>query len=99
MRRSRHARSTGAAGAARTARTAKASQKLRSAVARVPEPRYFFNLCLALYMEGKLAEGLAACSAVESNRPTAELRAKTEKLIARIKAEAKRQGIEVDARP
>jgi hypothetical protein len=75
---------------------AQASAKLREAVARVPDPRYFFNLCMSLYLEGKLGEGLTACRAVEHNGPTSELKAKAEKLIAKIKAEAQRQGVRLE---
>ncbi len=35
-----------------------ASAKFRDAVARVPEPKYFLNLCASLYQEGKFGEAL-----------------------------------------
>jgi hypothetical protein len=75
---------------------AQASEKLRSAVARVPEPRYFFNLCLSLYLEGKLDEGMRACKAVHQNEPPPALRDKTNELIQRVRDEARRQGIWID---
>ena len=74
---------------------AEASSKFREAVARVPEAKYFFNLCTSLYQEGKFAEALSACRGVASNGPTQQLLAKTNALIDRIQAEAKRQGIEL----
>jgi tetratricopeptide (TPR) repeat protein len=72
-----------------------ASAKFREAVARVPEPKYFFNLCTSLFQEGKFSEALTSCSAVEKNNPTPALQAKTNKMIERIQAEAKKQGISV----
>jgi hypothetical protein len=75
---------------------ATASAKFREAVARVPEPSYFYNLCLSLYQEGKFGEALTACNAVENNDPTPALAQKTTKLMERIKAEAKRQAIQLE---
>lgn len=72
-----------------------ASAKFREAVARVPEPKYFFNLCTSLFQEGKFDEAVTACNAVGNNKPTADLQAKTDKLIGRIKDEAKTQGLEL----
>ncbi|MBS1122032.1 MAG: hypothetical protein H6Q90_4260 [Deltaproteobacteria bacterium] len=75
---------------------AEASSKFREAVARVPEPKYFFNLCTSLFQEGKFGEALTACNAVANNNPSAELRTKSDKLTNRIKDEAKTQGINVE---
>lgn len=75
---------------------AEASGKFREAVARVPEAKYFFNLCTSLFQEGKFSEALTACSAVEKNNPTAELGAKATKLSGRIQDEAKSQGLTVE---
>jgi tetratricopeptide (TPR) repeat protein len=72
---------------------AEASAKFREAVARVPEPKYFFNLCASLFQEGKFGEALAACDGVAKNSPSPELAAKTAALNDRIVAEAKAQGI------
>ena len=72
---------------------AEASAKFRDAVARVPEPKYFFNLCTSLFQEGKFDEAMTACSAVSKNSPTPELNAKTDKLVGKIKDEAKNQHI------
>src|SRR5215468_7427288 len=74
---------------------AEASAKFREAVARVPEAKYFFNLCTSLYQEGKFDEAMTACNAVEKNNPSGELHAKNDKLIGRIKEEAKSQNIEL----
>jgi hypothetical protein len=77
---------------------AEATALFKQAVARVPEPRYLFNLCLSLYQEGKFGESLTACNAALNNAPAADLRAKIEKIIVRIKDEAKRQGVSVETK-
>ena len=76
---------------------AEASGKFREAVARVPEAKYFFNLCTSLFQEGKFSEALTACNAVEKNNPTAELGGKATKLAGRINDKAKSQGLTVTA--
>jgi hypothetical protein len=76
---------------------AEASAKFREAVARVPESKYFFNLCTSLFQEGKFSEALTACAAVEKNNPSPELTGKANKLSTRIKDEAKQQGLDVEA--
>jgi hypothetical protein len=76
---------------------AEASAKFRLAVARVPEPGYFINLCTSLYHEGKFGEALTACNAVGNNNPSADQRTKSDKLTARIKKEAEAQGISAEA--
>ncbi len=76
---------------------AQASAKFREAVARVPEPKYFFNLCTSLFQEGKFDEAVTACNAVGNNKPAPDLQAKTDKLVGRIKEEAKNQGLELHA--
>jgi len=76
---------------------AEASAKFREAVARVPEAKYFFNLCTSLFQEGKFSEALTACAAVEKNNPTGELTGKATKLSGRIESEAKAQGLTVTA--
>ena len=46
---------------------AEASAKFQDAVARVPEPKYFFNLCTSRFAEGKFGEALTACNAADKN--------------------------------
>jgi hypothetical protein len=75
---------------------AEASAKFRAAVARVPEPGYFINLCTSLFQEGKFGEALTACNAVANNNPSAQQRTKADKLTNRIQEEAKAQGISVE---
>lgn len=72
-----------------------ASSKFRQAVARVPEPAYFFNLCLSLFLEGKFDESLTACNAADRADPTPALKQKIDKLRAKILDEAQRQGIKL----
>jgi hypothetical protein len=72
---------------------AEASAKFRDAVARVPEPKYFFNLCTSLYQEGKFSDAMTACGGVGKNNPTPDLDTKAKKMIERIETEAKAQNI------
>src|SRR5262249_28721620 len=74
-----------------------ASMKFKEAVARVPEPRYFFHLCLSLYQEGKFNEALVACDAVHHQPATPDLGARADTELDRIRAEAHRQGIDLQA--
>src|SRR5262247_2201545 len=55
---------------------AEAAKKFQEAVARVPEAKYFINLCTARLQEGKLDEALTACDAVELNNPTPDQKSK-----------------------
>jgi hypothetical protein len=74
---------------------AEAAKKFQEAVARVPEAKYFVNLCAARLQEGKLDDALTACNAVELNGPTAEQKDKAAKMIGRINEEAKKQNLEL----
>lgn len=74
---------------------AEASKKFQEAVARVPEAKYFVNLCLARFQEGKFDEALTACNAVELNNPTDAVKAKADKLIVKINEAAKSQNLEL----
>jgi hypothetical protein len=72
---------------------AEASAKFADAVARVPEAKYFFNLCMSRYQEGKFGEALTACNSVEKNGADDALKGKAAKLTDKIKEEAQKQGI------
>jgi hypothetical protein len=74
---------------------AEAAKKFQEAVARVPEAKYFVNLCTARLQEGKLDEALTACNAVELNQPTPDQKARADKLITRINEEARKQNLEL----
>src|ERR1041384_495115 len=76
---------------------AEAAKKFQEAVARVPEAKYFVNLCTARLQEGKLDEALTACNAVELNNPTPDQKQRAEKLIVKINDEAKKQHLELHA--
>jgi hypothetical protein len=80
-------------------RFAEASVLFRDAAARVPEARYFVDLCESLYGEGKFGEALTACNAAKDNGDTDDgaLRARRDKLADRIKADAHQQGINMKA--
>ncbi|HEX3764222.1 MAG TPA: hypothetical protein VHW23_36260, partial [Kofleriaceae bacterium] len=70
---------------------AEAAKKFQEAVARVPEPKYFVNLCTARLQEGKLDEALTACQAVDLNNPTPDQKDRAGKLTAKIHEEADKQ--------
>ena len=70
---------------------AEAAKKFQEAVARVPEAKYFVNLCTARLQEGKLDEALTACNAVDLNNPTPDQKERSGKLIERIHQEADKQ--------
>lgn len=72
-----------------------ASKKFQEAVARVPEAKYFFNLCVSRANEGRLDEAITACNAVDLNNPSAELKGKKEKMVGKINDMAKSQGVEL----
>ena len=76
---------------------AEASAKFREAVARVPEAKYFYNLCASLYKEGKFGEALTACnSASSSETASPQLKEQSAKLAQGVRDEAKKQGIDVE---
>jgi hypothetical protein len=74
---------------------AEAAKKFQEAVARVPEAKYFVNLCTARLQEGKLDEALTACNAVGLNNPTPDQKTRADKLIEKINEEAKKQNLEL----
>lgn len=74
---------------------AEASAKFASAHARSAEPKYFFNHCTSLFYEGKFGEALTACNAADKNADEG-LKKKIPGLVTKIKAEAKKQGIDVE---
>ena len=74
---------------------AEAAKKFQEAVARVPEAKYFVNLCAARLQEGKLDEALTACNAVDRNNPSPDQKARADKLVSKINEEAKKQNLEL----
>jgi hypothetical protein len=73
---------------------AEAAQKFQQAVSRVPEPKYFVNLCTALLQIGKLDAALTACNAVDLNG-SSEQKSRAATLIARINEEARKQNLQL----
>ena len=51
----------------RAKRYTEASDLFRQAIVLQPEGRFYYNLCMSLYHEGKLGEALTACRAVGPN--------------------------------
>jgi hypothetical protein len=52
---------------AKPMRAAEATEKFRAAIVLSPEGRFYLNLCMSLYQEGKLGEALPACRGVKDN--------------------------------
>ncbi len=67
--------------------------KFRDAVARDPQARYFLDLCTANYQLGKYSEALDACNGVAQNRGTPELKTRADKLMTKIREDAKTKGV------
>jgi tetratricopeptide (TPR) repeat protein len=78
---------------------ADAAAKFKDAFSRDPQAKYVFNLCTAEYQLGRFGEALTACNSVEKLEPSAELLAKTDKLIRKIKDDAAAQKIELEPAP
>ena len=76
---------------------AAAAQKFRQAIARAREPKYFFNLCVALTNEGQFSEAIEACNAVldPALGGATSLQAKANLMITKIREMARQQNIEL----
>jgi len=70
-----------------------AAGKFRAAVSRDPQPRYLFDLCLALSQAGQLSRALTACKAVAQHHPSEALQTKTNARIQTIRDDAKAQHV------
>lgn len=57
---------------AKPSRPAEATLKFRAAIVLSPEGRFYLNLCMSLYQEGKLGEALNMCRAVEGKGASAQ---------------------------
>ncbi len=73
-------------------KTEDAEVKFRSALALDPKPLYAFNLCVAQFQLGKLAEAKTACKSAAA-APDEALAGKATKMLAKIDDEAKKQGV------
>jgi hypothetical protein len=77
-----------------SSRYAEASAKFQDAAARVPEPKYFFNLCTSRFQEGKFGEALTACNNADKNGDD-KLKSKTALMTQKIREEAQKQGVDL----
>jgi hypothetical protein len=68
-------------------------QKFTDAMTLDPKPIYAFNLCVADYTLGKLGEARQACKASLAAKPDDQLAGKVNKMLEKIDAEAKKQGV------
>ncbi len=84
----------------RAKKYAEASDRFRQAIVMLPDGRYYYNLCMALYHEGKLGEALTACRAVAPNGGN-ETAVKGANVIMdeHIKPKMREAGIDPDATP
>lgn len=71
---------------------AEAEPLFQQAIKLVPEPKYLFNLAVSQFQQGKLNETIATLEKLRANKPTADLLAKADKLLAKVTAECKTQG-------
>jgi len=68
--------------------------KFQKAGARVPEPKYFFNLCTSEFQEGKFGQALSHCNSANQNADD-KLKGKIAKMVEAIQTEAKKQGVDL----
>lgn len=67
--------------------------KFTAAIAIDPKPIYAFNLCVADFTLGKFGDAKQACKAAQAAGPDDQLAGKVTKMLDKIDAEAKKQGI------
>ncbi|MBI4510698.1 MAG: tetratricopeptide repeat protein [Deltaproteobacteria bacterium] len=68
-----------------------AAEKFRQAIAKSPEARFYFNLCVAHEKQGDFDKALEACDHVYGHDPSSELKAKTGERARDIRAKKKRR--------
>jgi hypothetical protein len=76
---------------------AEASEAFRQATLLSPEGRFYFNLCVSQYQQGKFGESLTSCNAVNNTSSDAKLKDKATRMIDKINGEMARQGIDPNA--
>jgi hypothetical protein len=69
-----------------------AQRLFRAAVARDPQSRYLFNLCIADFQTGAFGDALTSCRAARTTAAPEQLD-KIDKLVVRIRDEAARQNV------
>jgi hypothetical protein len=75
-----------------------AAEKFSEAVARVPEPKYLFNLASAQFQRGHFSDAAFALEALLGSSPSEQLAAKANRLMDEVVREAERQGLTVGRR-
>lgn len=78
---------------------AEASDRFNQAILLSREGRFYYNLCVSLFFEGKLVDSLASCKAVETAGADNDLKDKTGAMIGKVKDEMRKQGYDPDAPP
>jgi hypothetical protein len=63
-----------------------AIDKFHAAVKLHPDPRFFFNMCVAYEQIGKVAEAISSCEQVGRYEPSDRLRQKTDDLLKNLRA-------------
>src|SRR5690349_5165631 len=76
-----------------------ASDRFNQAILLSREGRFYYNLCVSLFFEGKLVDSLSACKAVETAGADSDLKDKTGAMIGKVKDEMRKQGYDPDAPP
>jgi len=73
---------------------AEAATQFREALALAPLPKYFFNLALSLYQDGRFDEALTALDGIRLNSPTPDQLSKAKRLREKVHDECRAQKIE-----
>jgi hypothetical protein len=73
-----------------------ASDRFQQATLLSQEGRFYFNLCVSRFHEGKFGLSLQACQAVEKAGADAKLKDKTNKMIGKVKEEIRKLGHDPD---
>ena len=71
-----------------------ASDRFNQAIVLSREGRFYFNLCVSWFRDGKFGDALGACKAVDSAGADDKLREKTASLTKQIKDEMRKQGMD-----
>ncbi len=86
------ARNNEGKGLFRQANAAGAGAKFQLAIDLIPDPRYYFNLCLAREAQGEFDSAIAACHAVSDKGGTDRLKSKAGERISIIESKAAKGG-------
>jgi hypothetical protein len=82
-------------------RYTEAAAKFSAASEHAPKTKYLYNLCIARYQIGlendSFGAAITACNAAATRNPTGEQLERIDKMIERIRYQAKRRGIPLSA--